>query len=76
MKLVACCCVLAVAGCLLAPPAWSAEHAPKPLASLGADDLADRFDVQALIEGGQYEEAILILRPLLEQEPVDGNVLF
>ena len=32
--------------------------------------------MQALIDGGRYEEAIVALRPLLGQEPVDGNVLF
>lgn len=31
---------------------------------------------RALIDAGRFEEAIMVLRPLLGQEPVDGNVLF
>ena len=50
-------------------PATSAEAAGQP--GLGSIEQA-----QALLEGGRFEEAIVILRPLLEQEPVDGNALF
>ena len=31
---------------------------------------------QALVEAGRFEEAIVALRPLLDQAPVDPNVLF
>ena len=47
---------------------------PSPRAEDGA--ATEAVNVQALIESGRYEEAIVLLRPLLEQEPVDGNVLF
>jgi len=73
------CRALAVAACLMfALPAWSADDATDPLPSARAEDGAatEAVDAQALIDGGRYEEAIVVLRPLLEQEPVDGNVLF
>ena len=50
-------------------PATSAEAAGQP--GLGSIEQA-----QLLIDGGRFEEAIVVLRPLLEQERVDGNVLF
>ena len=69
--------VLAVAVCLLlALPAWGAEDPPVPSPSPRADNAAERIDVQPLMEGGRFEEAIVALRPLLRQEPVDANVLF
>ncbi len=73
------CRALAVAACLLLTlPAWAADDATDPLPSPLTEDAADTdaVDVQALIDGGRYEEAIVLLRPLLEQERVDGNVLF
>ena len=71
-------CVLAVAACLLlAMPAWGAEEdTPVPSPSPSADGTAEQVDVQALIDAGRFEEAIVVLRPLLGQEPVDPNVLF
>ena len=70
--------VLATALCLfLALPAWGAEEeTPVPPPPPHADDAAERVDVQALIEVGRFEEATGALRPLLQQEEVDGNVLF
>ena len=71
-------CVLAAAVCfLLAMPAWGAEEdTPSLPPSPSADDTAEQVDAQALIEQGRFEEAIVALRPLLEQGPVEGNVLF
>ena len=70
--------VLAAAICLLlALPAWGAEDAtdaPSPPAPV--EDAAGIGNVQVLIDAGRFEEAIVVLRPLLGQEPVDGNVLF
>ena len=61
----------------MALPAWSAEETPDPpLPAPAADDADHRADVQALVETGRFEEAIVALRPLLGQEPVDANVLF
>ena len=73
------CRALAVAACLLfALPAWSADDATDSLPSPSTEDgaAAETVDAQVLIDAGRYEEAIVVLRPLLEQEPVEGNVLF
>ena len=71
-------CVLAAAVCVfLVGPAWGAEEdTPSLPPSPSADDITERVDIQSLIDGGRFEEAIVILRPLLDQEPVEGNVLF
>ena len=71
-------CALAAAVCLLlALPAWGAEEdAPAPPPPAPVEDAAGIGDAQALIDGGRFEEAIVVLRPLLGQEPVDPNVLF
>ena len=71
-------CVLLAAVCLLlALPALAAEEdTPGPPPSPSTDGTAERTDVQTLIGQGRFEEAIVALRPLLGQEPVDGNVLF
>ena len=63
---------------VLALPAWGAEEnqARSPALSLPQIGTAERVDVQSLIGQGRFEEAIVALRPLLGQEPVDGNVLF
>ena len=53
-------------------PAWGAEHATDPPPSAPAD----MGGVQALIDAGRFEDAIVALRPLLAQPPVDANVLF
>ena len=70
--------VLTAAVCLLlAVPALGAEEdTPVPPPSPSADDTAERVDIQALIDGGRFEEAIVALRPLLKQGPVEGTVLF
>ena len=71
-------CALVTAVCLLlAPPALGAEEdTPGPPPSPSTDGTAERVDVQTLIGQGRFEEAIVALRPLLGQEPVEGNVLF
>ena len=78
MKHFSYCRALAVAACLLfALPAWGADDATDPLSASTEDGAAaEAVDVQALIDGGRYEEAIVALRPLLGQERVEGNVLF
>ena len=76
------CRVFAVAACvLIAAPAWGAEDAadaPPPSAPLEdvAEDAAGIDDAQALMDAGRFEEAIVALRPLLEERPVAPNVLF
>ncbi len=71
--------VLAVAICLMvALPAWGAEEAidaPPPPAPV-EDAAGAEADAQALIDAGRFEEAIVALRPLLAQRPVEPNVLF
>ena len=62
---------LAIATCLaLAAPAWGAGEEPP------APSTAGMQEARALIEDGRFEEAIVILRPLLGQQAVDANVLF
>lgn len=72
-----CHAVALVACVLIAAPAWSADPAsdspPPPGPVEGATTLDD---VQALIAAGQFEAAIVALRPLVAQEPVDTNVIF
>ena len=68
---------LAAAACLLlAVPAWGAEDAPATPPPAPVEEAAGIGDAQVLVDGGRFEEAIVALRPLLGQEPVDGNVLF
>ena len=77
IKHVRCFRVLAVAICLMAAlPAWGAEDAPDPPPPAPVEDAATTGDAQALIDAGRFQEAIVALRPLLEQEPVDPNALF
>ncbi len=74
------CLVLATVACvLIAAPAWGADDAADPPSQTPRADGAaasERADAQALVDAGRFEEAIVALRPLLEQESVDGNVLF
>ena len=74
------CLVLAIVACvLIAAPAWGADDAADPPPQTPrADEAAasESADAKALVDAGRFEEAIVALRPLLEQEPVEGNVLF
>ncbi|MDE0387736.1 MAG: surface lipoprotein assembly modifier [Rhodospirillales bacterium] len=74
------CLVFAIVACVLtAAPAWGADDAADPPSQTPrADEAAasESGDVRALIDAGRFEEAIVALRPLLEQERVEGNVLF
>ena len=54
--------------CILLASTVPAQDAPP--------DDSNRIDAQALIDAGRFEEAIVALRPLLGQEPVDTSVLF
>ena len=68
------------------PAQGAAEEPASPPPSSRADDAADAADAmskaeraaqaQALIAGGRFEEAIVALRPLLEQEAIEPNALF
>ena len=72
--------VFAIVACvLIAAPAWGADDAVDPAPQTPrADEAAtsESVDAKALIDAGRFEEAIVALRPLLEQERVEGNVLF
>ena len=72
------CHALAIVACfLMAAPAWGADHATDPPPpSAAVEGAATIGAAQALIDAGRFEEAIIALRPLLGQEPVDANVLF
>ena len=82
MKHTTFCRVLGFAVCLLfAAPAWSAEEEAVPLQPDSPEtNAASAAEVQtaarALLEGGRFEEAIVVLRPLLQRDEVDMNVLF
>ena len=55
------------------------EAVPLPPATDEADAAAAAeraAQAQALITGGRFEEAIVLLRPLLEQESIEPNTLF
>ena len=76
-KRVICFRVLAATICLMVTlPAWGAEDAPAPPPSAPVEDAAGTGDVQALIDAGRFEEAIVALRPLLQQESIEPNTLF
>ena len=72
------CHALAIVACvLIAAPAWGADNATDPSPpSAPVEGSAAVGGLQALIDAGRFEEAIVALRPLLEQEPVDASVLF
>ena len=76
---------VAVAACVaLSAPAWGTEHdalllrlsaAPSSDVAIAADKVAET-EAQALIEAGRFAEALTVLRPLLDEEAVEPNVLF
>ena len=74
--------VLALVACLaLAAPAWGAEHEDVLLPPAAPDaeaaaPAAAAAEAQALIDAGRFAEALAILRPLLDGEAVEPNVLF
>ena len=72
--------VLALVACLaLAAPAWGAEHEDVPLPPAAPDAeaaAAAAAEAQALIDAGRFAEALAILRPLLDGEADEPNVLF
>ena len=73
------CRPLAVAACvLLASPAWGADDPvePPPSPHTANTPVSETVYVAGLVESGRFEEAIVALRPLLQQEPVDPNVLY
>ena len=58
-------------------PAWGADHATdSPLPATPVEGAATVGAAQALVDAGRFEEAIVMLRPLLGQQPVDANALF
>ena len=66
---------------MVALPAWGAEEEAVPLPPDPPEtDAAPAAEAQAaaraLLDAGRFEDAIVALRPLLEREPVDPNVLF
>jgi len=64
---------LALTACLaLAAPAWGAEHEDVPLPPTAPAEA----EAKALLDAGRFEDAIVVLRPLLEEKPVAPSVLF
>ncbi len=58
-------------------PAWGADHTTDPpTPSAPVEGAAAVGAAQSLVDAGRFEEAIVILRPLLGQQPVHANVLF
>ena len=70
----------AIAVLCLSAPAWGAEAgapAPSPTNTTASQPgAAGMAEAQALIDSGRFEEALLVLRPLLDQDGVSGNALF
>ena len=54
-----------------APPASPGAEGPPPSPAAG-----ERVDAAALVAAGRFEEAIMVLRPLLEQQEVAPNAIF
>ena len=68
---------LAATACLLlAVPAWSTEDEPVPLPTSSAGGATDLAGARALVDSGQFEEALAMLRPLAKVREVEANVLF
>ncbi len=78
---------LALIICLgLASPAWSAEQeasplppsppSPSPTETASQSGPESIEQAQALIDRGRFEEAIIVLRLLLEQKRVEANTIF
>ena len=61
---------------MVALPAWGAEDAPAPPPPAPVEDAVGTGDAQALIDAGRFEEAIVALRPLLQQGSIEPNTLF
>ena len=59
-----------------APPSGSSTADASSEAETQAPSSAVPDEARALIDAGRFEEAIMVLRPLLGQQPVDGDVLF
>ena len=57
-------------------PTWGADEAPPSPATAGepAADSADK--ARALLRGGRFNEALLLLRPFVERRTVEPDVLF
>ena len=85
------CLALALAACLLFPlHAWGTEdeQVPTPPVAPVADDASeaaeaggasvspDQAAAKALIDDGQFEQALVLLLPLLDEEVVHANDLF
>ena len=69
--------VLAAGGFLLtSSPAWSAGNQPSSPPAIGQSTVASVEMARALIKKGQHTEALVLLRSLVERQPVDQNVLF
>ena len=69
--------VLAAGGFLLAAsPAWSSGNQPSSPPAIGQSTAATVEKARALINKGRHNEALVLLRPLVEHRPVDKDVLF
>ena len=70
-------CTLAVAVFLfLCAPAWSAEDALSSPAPANASDAGRIAEADALIKSGRFNEALVLLGPLVERGETDKKVLF
>ena len=68
---------LAVAACLLlALPAWGATGESAPPSSAATPAAGSPAEAQALIDGGRFAEALVILGPLVRGAAVEPNLYF
>ena len=81
MVLAPLCHSLAVCACLLlALPAWGADDEPAerlaPPAPVATPAAGSQAEAKALVDAGRFAAALVLLHPLLEERPVEGNTLF
>ena len=66
-------CALTIGACILfSAPSWGAAGEPSPSPPGGSAAV----EARELIQKGLHNEALALLRPLVERRPVDKNVLF
>ena len=63
---------LAIATVLLSVPAWSAEKAYDVTRPVSVETRSARI----LIRQGKFDAALVILRPLVQRQPIEANALF
>ena len=66
----------AAAFLFLCAPAWSAEDVPASPAPAGESAAESVAEARALIKDGRFNEALVLLGPVVERGTIDSDVLF